>query len=185
MPPKFFSDQSKFREWLTTHHASETELLVGFHKVGSGKRSMTWPESVDQALCFGWIDGVRKRIDDESYSIRFTPRKAGSIWSAVNIKKVEELTKSGLMQPAGIAAFEKRTEAKSKIYSYEKEASELSPEFEKQFRKNKKAWEFFSTQAPSYRKVMIHHIMDAKQEKTRVSRLTATIEASEKHQRLR
>lgn len=185
MSPKFFSDQSKFRKWLATHHSSQTELLVGFHKVGSGKPSMTWPESVDQALCFGWIDGVRRRIDDESYSIRFTPRKAGSIWSAVNIKKVEELTKSGLMQPAGVTAFEKRTEGRSKIYSYEKEASELSHEFEKQFRKNKKAWEFFATQPPSYRKVMIHHIMDAKQEKTRVSRLLITIEASENGKRLR
>lgn len=185
MSPKFFSDQSKFRDWLATHHSSETELLVGFHKVGSGKPSMTWPESVDQALCFGWIDGVRRRIYDESYSIKFTPRKVGSIWSAVNIKKVEELTKSRLMQPAGIAAFEKRTEGRSKIYSYEKEAGELSDEFEKQFRKNKKAWEFFSTQAPSYRKVMIHHIMDAKQEKTRVSRLLITIEASENGKRLR
>lgn len=185
MPPKFFAEQDEFRNWLAKHHASETELLVGFYKVGSGKPSMTWPESVDQALCFGWIDGVRRRIDDESYSIRFTPRKPGSIWSAVNIRKVGELKEAGLMHPAGIAAFERRSEAKSKIYSYEKAASELSPEFETQFRKNKKAWEFFSTQAPSYRKVMIHHIMDAKQEKTRASRLAATIEASAKNLRLR
>ncbi|MEQ1605833.1 MAG: YdeI/OmpD-associated family protein [Pyrinomonadaceae bacterium] len=185
MEPKFFANQQKFRDWLAKNHETETELLVGFHKVASGKPSMTWPESVDQALCFGWIDGVRKRIDDESYSIRFTPRKAGSIWSAVNIKKVEDLTEAGLMQPAGIVAFDKRTEAKSKIYSYEKEASDLSPEFEKQFRTNRKAWEFFTSQAPSYQKVMIHHIMDAKQEKTRASRLAATIAASEEQRRLR
>lgn len=185
MLSKFFPNQNLFREWLEKNHETEAELLVGFNKVGSGKPSMTWPESVDQALCFGWIDGVRRRIDDESYSIRFTPRKAGSIWSGVNIRKVEELTNAGVMKPAGIAAFEKRTEKRSAIYSYEKEASELSSEFEKQFRNNKKAWAFFTSQAPSYQKIMIHHIMDAKQEKTRISRLAATISASEDHRRLR
>ncbi|HQZ97046.1 MAG TPA: YdeI/OmpD-associated family protein [Pyrinomonadaceae bacterium] len=185
MLPKFFPNQNPFREWLEKNHETETELLVRFNKVGSGKPNMTWPESVDQALCFGWIDGVRRRIDDESYSIRFTPRKAGSIWSGVNIRKVEELTNAGVMKPAGIAAFEKRTEKRSAIYSYEKEASELSSEFEKQFRNNKKAWAFFTSQAPSYQKIMIHHIMDAKQEKTRISRLAATISASEDHRRLR
>src|SRR6478735_2031721 len=110
MTPTFFATQSDFRKWLQKNHKTETELNVGFYKVGSGKPSMTWSQSVDEALCFGWIDGVRKSIDADSYQIRFTPRKASSIWSAVNVKKVEELTKQGLMQPAGIAAFEKLLE---------------------------------------------------------------------------
>ena len=114
--PTFFARQSDFRKWLQKNHKKETELLVGFHKVGSGKPSMTWSQAVDEALCFGWIDGVRKSIDKDSYQIRFTQRKSTSIWSAINIKKIEELTKQGLMQPAGLASFEKRTESKSKQY---------------------------------------------------------------------
>lgn len=184
MEPMFFDDQTKFRDWLTKKHQTATELLVGFYKVGSGKPSMTWPESVDQALCFGWIDGVRKRIDDDSYSVRFTPRKPASIWSAVNIQKIEDLTKAGLMQPAGIAAYEKRTENRSKVYAYENDPSELSPAFEKTFRKNKKAWDFFTSQAPSYQRTIVHWIMRAKQEATQLSRLTKTIEASEQLKRL-
>src|SRR5881394_263753 len=143
MTPTFFKTQPDFRKWLAKNHDKATELLVGFYKVGSGKPSMTWPESVDQALCFGWIDGVRRRIDDHSYSIRFTPRKPTSIWSSINTKKVEELIKSGQMKPAGLMAFEKRKENKSRIYSYENEPAKLSREFEKKFRANKKAWAFF------------------------------------------
>ncbi len=184
MEPKFFASQQKFRDWLAKHHETTTELLVGFYKVASGRPSMTWPESVDHALCFGWIDGVRKRIDDESYSIRFTPRKPTSIWSAINIQKVEHLTNAGFMQPAGIAAFEKRTEHRSKVYAYESEPAELSPAFERQFRKNKRAWEFFKTQAPSYQRTIVHWIMRAKQEPTRLSRLTKTIELSEGQKRV-
>src|SRR5476649_488337 len=122
----FFPKPSDFRKWLLKNHKKETELLVGFYKVGSGKPSITWPQSVDEALCFGWIDGVRKSIDAESYSIRFTPRKHTSIWSAVNIKKMEELIEKELMQPAGLAIFQKRTENKSMIYAYENEAKKLS-----------------------------------------------------------
>ena len=117
----FFPTQTDFRRWLAENHERETELLVGFYKVGSNKPSMTWPQSVDEALCFGWIDGVRRSVDAESYSIRFTPRKAKSVWSVVNIKKVAELTAKGAMKPAGIAAFEKREESRSKIYAYENE----------------------------------------------------------------
>lgn len=179
MAATFFPTQEKFREWLEKNHTSEKELLVGFYKVGTKKPSMTWSESVDQALCFGWIDGVRKSIDDESYSIRFTPRKPTSIWSAINIKKIEDLTKAGLMTPEGQKAFALRKEEKSGIYSHEKEPATLDPEFEKQFKANKKAWDFFNNQAPSYRKVMLHWIMSAKQEKTRLSRLEKTIVASE------
>ncbi|HLA96258.1 MAG TPA: YdeI/OmpD-associated family protein [Pyrinomonadaceae bacterium] len=182
---KFFAKQSDFRKWLAKNHTKETELLVGFYKVGSGRSSMTWPQSVDEALCFGWIDGVRKNIDEESYSIRFTPRKPTSIWSAINIKKVADLTEKGLMNPAGIAAFEKRKEHKSRIYAYENEPVKLSPAFEKQFKTNKIAWKFFTTQAPSYQRTIIHRIMSAKQEATQLKRLEQTIAASENQTRLR
>jgi uncharacterized protein YdeI (YjbR/CyaY-like superfamily) len=184
MKPKFFETQLDFRDWLAHHHEQESELLVGFYKVNSGKQSMTWSESVDQALCFGWIDGVRKSIDKESYTIRFTPRRTTSIWSAINIKKMEELTIKGLMQPSGIAAFAHRTAQKSKIYSHENEAKKLSAPFEKQFKAHKKAWDFFKDQAPSYQKVMIHWIMSAKQEKTQISRLEKTIAFSETGKRM-
>lgn len=185
MTPKFFETPDDFRKWLEMNHATETELIVGYYKVASGKPSITWPESVDQALCFGWIDGVRRSVDNESYCIRFTPRRSNSIWSAVNIKKVEELTKAGLMQEAGLKAYSLLSENKSKIYSYEKAPEELDTKSEKLFKKNKKAWDFFIQQAPSYKKVMIHWIMNAKQEKTRLSRLEKTIEASEQQTRVR
>src|SRR6187401_3158431 len=126
MTPTFFANQSDFRKWLQKNHKKETELVVGFYKVGSGKPSMTWSQSVDEALCFGWIDGVRTSIDKDRYQIRFTPRKPGSNWSAVNLKKIEELTKQGLIQPAGLAVFEKRKAEKSKIYSYEKAEPKFS-----------------------------------------------------------
>jgi uncharacterized protein YdeI (YjbR/CyaY-like superfamily) len=184
MAATFFETQEKFREWLEKNHQKETELLVGFWKVGTKKPSMSWSQSVDQALCFGWIDGVRKSIDEESYSIRFTPRKSTSIWSAINIKKIEELTKAGLMTSEGKKAFELRKEEKSAIYSHEKEPAVLNSEFEKQFKANKKAWEFFNNQAPSYKKVMLHWIMTAKQEKTRISRLEKTIGESESGKRV-
>ena len=136
---------------------------------------MTWSQSVDEALCFGWIDGVRKSIDENSYCIRFTPRKPTSIWSAVNIKKVEELTKQGLMQPAGLASFEKRTDNNSKIYAYEIAEVKFSADFEKQFKANKKAWDFFQSLAPSYRKLSTNWVMSAKQEVTRMRRLSKLI----------
>ncbi len=180
----FFETPALFRKWLMEHHKTATELFVGFYKKGSGKASITWPQSVDEALCFGWIDGIRKSIDDESYFIRFTPRKADSIWSAINIKKAEELTAKHLMQPAGLESFAKRKEHKSAIYSYEKEAAELAPEYIEQFKANKKAWAFFEAETPAYRKWMIHKIMDAKQEKTRLARLEALIKDSEAGKRL-
>jgi uncharacterized protein YdeI (YjbR/CyaY-like superfamily) len=184
MTLSFFATQADFRAWLEKHHKKETELLVGFYKVSSDKPSMTWSQSVDQALCFGWIDGVRKSIDAESYSIRFTPRRSNSIWSAINIQKVEELNKAGLMTPEGQKAFDLRTENKSRIYSHEKEPAILDPNYESQFRMNPIAWEFFNAQAPSYKKVMTHWIMTAKQEKTRLSRLEKTIQISEQQKRM-
>jgi len=185
MRPQFFSTQSDFRTWLEDNHLAEAELLVGFYKVNSKKPSMSWSESVDQALCFGWIDGVRKSVDEESYTIRFTPRKKDSIWSAINIKKVEELSGQGLMKEAGLKAFSLRTENKSRIYSHEKEPVPLHPDLEIQFQKNKMGWNFFTAQAPSYKKVMIHWIMSAKQEKTQLSRLEKVIQESEQQRRLR
>lgn len=139
MKPKFFATQDKFRDWLEKNHDKEKELLVGFWKVGSGKQSMTWSESVDQALCFGWIDGIRKRRDEDSYTIRFTPRRKGSVWSKVNIDKVAELKKNKLMRPAGLAAFEKKDEARSVIYAYENRPKEFDPAYEKIFKKEKAA----------------------------------------------
>lgn len=184
MKPTFFSTKEAFRKWLEKHHEGEKELLTGFYKTGSGKPSMSWSESVDQALCFGWIDGVRKSIDHESYSIRFTPRKSSSIWSNINIKKVEELTKAGLMTPAGQKAFDLRKESKSGIYSHEKAEVVLDPVYQKQFKNRQAAWEFFESQAPSYKKVIIHWIMSAKQEKTRLSRLEKAIDISKQSKRL-
>ena len=184
MKPTFFAQPSGFRAWLAKHHLSADELLVGFHKKDSGKVSITWPESVDQALCFGWIDGVRRRIDEVSYTIRFTPRRPNSIWSTVNIKRVVVLTEQGLMGPAGLAAFERRSEEKSSIYAYEqRKSAALSPEHEKKFRASRKAWAFFQAQAPSYQRVMIYQIVSAKKEETRLKRLEALIEISAQERR--
>jgi uncharacterized protein YdeI (YjbR/CyaY-like superfamily) len=185
MQPLFFETPADFRRWLERHHQSEKELLVGFHRKGSGRPSITWPESVDQALCFGWIDGVRRGIDDESYSIRFTPRKARSTWSSVNIARVQELEAQGLMQPAGAAAFAARTESRSSIYAYENELRTLSDDDEATFRKNEKAWSFFSVQAPSYRRVVIYWVTNAKKDETRQRRLKTLIDASENGRRIR
>ncbi len=178
MAPLFFTSAGEFRKWLKKNHKKETELIVGYYKVNSGKPSMTWPQSVDQALCFGWIDGVRKSIDEDRYQIRFTPRKPGSIWSAVNIKKIETLTQQGLMMPAGIAIFQKRTENKSRVYSFENDEAEFSPKLEKQFKSNKAAWKYFQALAPSYRKISKNWVMDAKQETTQLKRMNQLIEAS-------
>jgi uncharacterized protein YdeI (YjbR/CyaY-like superfamily) len=175
---RFFASQHEFRKWLEKNHDKKSELVVGFYKVGSRKPSMTWSESVDQALCFGWIDGVRKSLDDESYVIRFTPRRPKSIWSAININKVEDLNAKGLMHPAGLRAFERREEKRSAIYSYEKQAEQLSTELAQRFRKEKEAWTFFQEQPKGYRRVCVHYVMSAKQEKTRISRLEKLILAS-------
>lgn len=184
MKPNYFPTQNDFREWLEENHETETELLVGFYKVGSGKASMTWGEAVDQALCFGWIDGVRRSVDAESYSIRFTPRKANSNWSVVNLKKIEELTAKGLMKPAGIAAFEKRREDKTAIYAYENKPTEFPAEFEKIFRANKKAWNFLEKLPIGYRRTKMYWVLSAKQETTRLGRLDKFINACEKEIRL-
>jgi uncharacterized protein YdeI (YjbR/CyaY-like superfamily) len=140
LKPTFFPTPAAFRAWLEEHHATADVLLVGFHKVGSGKPSITWPESVDEALCFGWIDGIRKSIDEHRYTIRFTPRKPGSIWSSVNIKRAQALIERGLMRPAGLRAFEARRENKSGIYSYEQRNVELPEPYRGLLKANTAAW---------------------------------------------
>jgi uncharacterized protein YdeI (YjbR/CyaY-like superfamily) len=177
--PTFFATPLEFRAWLKRHHAKGRELLVGFYKRASGKPSITWPESVDQALCFGWIDGIRKSIDETSYTIRFTPRKARSTWSTINVNRVKKLTASGLMQPAGLRAFEQRKESKSGIYSYERRhAAKLPSDDERRLRANKKAWAFFRAQPPWYQRTAMHWIISAKKAETRQRRLTVLIEHS-------
>jgi len=176
---KFFTTIFEFREWLEANHATERELQVGFYKKNSGRFNFSWSEAVDAAICYGWIDGVRNAVDEISYTVRFTPRKPKSIWSAVNIKKVEELSRLGLMRPAGIAAFERRDEKKSAIYAYEQKNAALGEDYEARFRANAKAWEFFETQAAYYRRTAIWWVISAKQEETRLKRLDKLISKSE------
>lgn len=183
--PLFFATPTEFRTWLKHNASVATELIVGFHKVGSGTPCMTWPQSVDEALCFGWIDAVRKRIDEQRYQIRFTRRKPGSTWSAINIERVAVLTAEGRMQPAGLAAFARRSDARSRTYAYEqRDMAAWDPAEEKAFRKNKAAWAFFEAQAPSYRKRVVWGIVSAKQAATRQRRLQQLIEASQNGERL-
>lgn len=182
--PCFFATPSSFGVWLQVNHARATELLVGFHRVGSGQPSMTWPESVDEALCYGWIDGVRRSLDASSYTIRFTPRKPGSNWSKVNIAKVEKLTREGRMTPAGLAVYAKRDSAKSGVYLFEREAAAFDAEMERTFRCAKAGWTFFQAQAPSYRRVATHWVTRAKQPETRARRLAKLIEHSSRQERL-
>lgn len=178
MHPVFFKNQQAFRKWLADNHQSTTEIYVGYYKKSSSTESITWSESVDQALCFGWIDSVKRTIDTERYCIRFTPRKAKSIWSEINIKKVKELEQAGLMQEAGMQAYNLRYESKTKSYYHETEIKILDPKLESQFKLNEEAWDFFSKQSIAYRRMIIHWIMAAKQEKTRISRTETAIKES-------
>ncbi len=179
MKPRFFATPESFRTWLKVNHAAKRELLVGFHKVGSGKPSITWPQSVDEALCFGWIDGVRRSLGGEAYTIRFTPRKATSIWSVINVARVAELEKLGKMSAAGRRAFAARTPQRTGVYSSERtEAAKLSPAEATQLRKNAKAHAFFEAQPPWYRRAALHWIVSAKRPETRARRLTQLIQDS-------
>ena len=183
--PLYFKTASDFRKWLLKNHKEKSELLVGFYKVSTNKPSMTWSESVDEAICFGWIDGVRKSIDEERYYIRFTQRKATSIWSAINIKEVEELIRKGLMQPPGAEAFKKRKEHISRIYSYEKEPAVLRKDFEKNFKANKNAWKFFQQMPKSYTRPAIYWVMSAKREETKIRRLQELINDSSEGRKIK
>ncbi|HEX7167079.1 MAG TPA: YdeI/OmpD-associated family protein [Acidimicrobiales bacterium] len=185
MDPIYFASADEFRAWLDEHHAHATEMVVGFYKVHTGKPSMTWSDAVDQALCFGWIDGVGRRVDDERYTIRFTPRKPTSIWSKVNVAKVEALTKAGLMQPAGIAAYERRSAARTGTYSHEAETHELGPDYEARFRADEAAWAWWEGQPPSYRRAATHWVTSAKREETREKRLATLVEDSRAARRIK
>jgi uncharacterized protein YdeI (YjbR/CyaY-like superfamily) len=178
--PTFFRSAAALRKWLQEHSARKQELLVGFYKTGSGKPSITWPESVDEALCFGWIDGVRKRVDDVSYTIRFTPRKSSSTWSSINIKRVEALVKEGRMTPPGLKAFAARRENRSGIYSYEQRPDELVEPYAGLLARHARAARFFAQQAPSYRRAAIWWVISAKKDETRLKRAQTLIELSGK-----
>jgi uncharacterized protein YdeI (YjbR/CyaY-like superfamily) len=182
---RFFATPEDFRRWLKVHHENTRELWVGYYKKSSGRPSITWSESVDEALCVGWVDGLRKTIDEASYKIRFTPRKTTSHWSAVNIGRVRELTKLGRMRPAGLKAFKLRKKEKSGIYSYEnRKSAVLGGAAEKRFRSRPKAWDFFQRQPASYRQTLIWWVVTAKQEKTRQKRLERLIAESEAGRRI-
>lgn len=178
----FFESPKDLRKWFEKNHTDAVELWVGYYKKDSGKPSVTWPESVDEALCVGWIDGIRKSIDEISYKIRFTPRKPRSIWSAVNIRRAEELIKLGRMRPKGLAAYQAREENKSGIYSYEQRSADLPEQYAAKFKKNKPAWKFYQSQPPSYLKAVNWWVISAKTEETRLKRLDQLIDDSA-HQR--
>jgi uncharacterized protein YdeI (YjbR/CyaY-like superfamily) len=176
--PRFFATPAQFRAWLERHHDDRRELFVGFYKKGTGRASITWQESVDEALCFGWIDGVRPRGDEESYTIRFSPRQARSTWSARNIARVEALTAEGRMRPAGVRAFEARDPERSGAYTHEQAKITLDPVYEQRLRANPAAWEYFQARPPWYRRAATWWVMSAKRETTRERRLAALIEDS-------
>ncbi|HKI29583.1 MAG TPA: YdeI/OmpD-associated family protein [Actinomycetota bacterium] len=185
MKPVFFADREAFRAWLEEHHATATELWMGMYKKSSGRPSITWPEAVDEALCFGWIDGVRQRIDDESYMNRFTPRRPNSNWSAVNVRRVQELTRQRRMRAAGLKAFRERREDKTATYAYEqRHQAKLDPAQERKFRSTKKAWDWFKTQPKGYRTTAVYWVMSAKRPETRERRLDTLIEDSAKGHRV-
>ena len=177
--PVFFATPAELRAWFEANHETAAELWVGFHRKASGAPSLTWPEAVDEALCVGWIDGIRKRLDDTRYTNRFTPRKPRGNWSAVNIARVAALTREGRMRPAGVRAFERRVEARSGVYAYEnRHLAELDPEMEARFRADAAAWEYFQARPAGYRKTAVWWVVSAKREETRRKRLDTLIEDS-------
>lgn len=182
--PLFFRSSAAWRKWLEKHHASTTELWVGLYKQKSGRPSITWREAVDGALCFGWIDGIRKRIDDISYKNRFTPRTPRSAWSAINVKRATELSNLGLMHPAGLAAFEKRDDKRTEIYSYEQRNAKLPATYEKKLRRRPDAWKFFRSQAPWYQRTSIRWVVSAMKEETRLRRLAVLVDYSGRQQKI-
>lgn len=182
--PKFFATPEKFREWLEKNHASANELLVGFHKKSSGKKSITYAEALEEALCFGWIDGVKRGLNETSYTQRFTPRRARSIWSLVNVKHVERLKKEGRMHAAGLAAYEQRDPKRTGIYAFENAPRDLSADYEKQLRQVKGAWEYFQTYPPYLKKTVSFWVMSAKKEETRAARLQRLIESCARGERI-
>lgn len=185
MEPIFFQNQLELRQWLEKNHETEIQLIIGLYKKGTDKENISWSQVVDEVLCFGWIDGVGKKIDDERWQIRITPRKPNSIWSKVNIAKIKVLTEKGLMHPKGMQAFALRKEEKSGIYSFENDEQKLSPEFQKIFLENKIAWKFFQSQPPGYKKNALHYVMTAKQQPTREKRFAELLSDSENKLRIK
>jgi uncharacterized protein YdeI (YjbR/CyaY-like superfamily) len=184
MKPRYFTSQADFRRWLETHHASESELLVGFYKKASGKGGLGYKEAVDEALCFGWIDGIKKRVDEASYTHRFSPRRPRSIWSAINLKRMKELIALGVVSTAGLETYEGRDPKRAGLYSFENRPQTFDAAIEKAFKANARAWTFFLAQPPGYRKVCTFFVMSAKKEETRLRRLEVLMKASSKGQRL-
>ena len=184
MPPTFFDTPAKFRAWMQKHHKTADELWVGFYKKATGRPSITWQEAVDEALCFGWIDGIRKKVDADSFMNRFTPRRRGSVWSDVNTRRVAELMKTGRVRAAGRAAFEARDAAKTAAISRVRRDPRLDKDAETQFKANRAAWEFFNAQPPGYRRMAIWFVMSAKREETRAKRLNVLIDISASKRRL-
>ena len=184
MQPTFFESASAFRAWLATHHDTTAALLVGFYKKQSGRVGISYAEALAHALCFGWIDGVRRRVDDHCYTIRFTPRQPRSIWSTVNTAHVARLMKRGMMTPAGLKAFRERDPAKSKLYSYEARRRPFAGAYARTFKANANAWRFFQAQPPGYRRIATWFVMSAKKEETRVRRLSVLIKESERARRI-
>jgi len=183
--PRYFSNPAQLRQWFERHHADADELLLGYHKRATGRPSVTWPESVDEALCFGWIDGVRRSVDDDRYTIRFTPRRARSIWSKKNLARMEELIAAGHVHPAGLRAYETRDHERTNQYSFEQEHTAFDADQEREFRANKKAWEFFSQQPPSYRKPATWWVTSAKRADTKARRLATLIDDSAHGRRIK
>jgi uncharacterized protein YdeI (YjbR/CyaY-like superfamily) len=176
---RFFRSPPAFRAWLERHHLKRREVLVGFRKRHTGQPSLTWPEAVDEALCYGWIDGVRHRIDADSYTIRFTPRRPGSIWSAVNLRRVRALIRNKRMRARGLEVYEERNRKKARLYAYEQRKEwRFRPPYARQFRANRRAWTWFQAQAPWYRRTCTHWVLRAKQEATRLRRLATLIDRS-------
>jgi uncharacterized protein YdeI (YjbR/CyaY-like superfamily) len=182
--PIFFASANALHKWFQKNYDKAVDLWIGFYSVKSGRKAATYKEALDEALCFGWIDGIRKNVDGDSYAIRFTPRKKKSIWSNVNTKRMNELVKEGRIQPSGFIAFKERVEEKTGIYSFEQDSHKLSSQFEKKFKSNKKAWKFFTSNAPWYQRTCIHWVMSAKQEATRLKRLETLINDSENERTL-
>jgi uncharacterized protein YdeI (YjbR/CyaY-like superfamily) len=181
--PTFFPTAADFRRWLASNHETAPELLVGFWKKASGKQSIDWPQARDQALCFGWIDGIRKSLGEDAYTIRFTPRRKGSIWSKVNVERFEALKAAGQMTPAGERANEEGKE-KTGLYSYERPLAELTADETAQFRKNKAAWADWEKRPPGYRKVVLHWVTSAKRPETHAKRLATLIKCCAKGEKI-
>ena len=184
MTPEYFESAAAFRAWLQKHHATEHELFVGFYKLGSGKRSLTYLEALDEALAFGWIDGVRRSVDAQRYVQRFTPRRPGSVWSAVNIRKVKGLIKQGRMAPPGLKAFQHRDRAKTGKYSYENRPRTLPRAYARVLKSDPRAWTFFNAQPPGYQRLATWWIVSAVREETRQKRLQQLLGVCAKGQRL-